>query len=369
MKKKSSILVSIVCVLCVLCVLTSCGHTHAYKESVISPTCNTQGYTLHKCSCGAEYKDNFVDAAHDYTFTVILPTCTEQGYTLHVCKKCGNEYKDNMTEASGHTYKKTVINPTCTKNGYTLNTCEKCGNEYKDDETEAFGHTYKQTIVKPTCTQKGYTLYTCEKCGNKYRDNETNALKHSYVGTITKPATTSSTGEKTYKCSVCGYTYTEIIPKINTDWEIEEILDEFGDKTGRKRLLGTFNGTYKSSYSTTERACTITASVYFMNGKFDFFFEYVYIGSSSSYMLTEAKSGSLTTKNSDGTKKKYSLTSGSVIPYNYSEEEPDADELINDIKNNKQIECVMYASGSKNTYTFTMNNADFTNILNKYLGN
>lgn len=100
MKKKSSILVSIVCV---LCVLTSCGHTHAYKESVISPTCNTQGYTLHKCSCGAEYKDNFVDAAHDYTFTVILPTCTEQGYTLHVCKKCGNEYKDNMTEASGHT--------------------------------------------------------------------------------------------------------------------------------------------------------------------------------------------------------------------------------------------------------------------------
>lgn len=292
MKKKSSILVSIVCV---LCVLTSCGHTHAYKESVISPTCNTQGYTLHKCSCGAEYKDNI---------------------------------------------------------------------------TEALGHTYKQTIVKPTCTQKGYTLYTCEKCGNKYRDNETNALKHSYVGTITKPATTSSTGEKTYKCSVCGDTYTEIIPKINTDWKIEDVLDEFGDKTGRKSLIGTFYGTCRSSSSTTKRACTITAQVYRNDsGEFRLSFQKVYIGSSSSYMLDEAKSGSLTTKNSDGTKKKYSLLSGIVIPYNRSDKEPNADELVNDIKKNKQIECVLYAANSENTYTFTMNNADFTNILNKYLEN
>ena len=329
MKKKKSILLPIVCV---LCVLTSCGHTHVYKETVINPTCNTQGYTLHKCSCGSEYKDN-------------------------------------ITDALGHTYKQTIVNPTCTKNGYTLYTCEKCGNEYKDDETEALGHTYKQTIVKPTCTQKGYTLYTCEKCGNKYKDNETNALKHSYVGTITKAATTSSTGETTYKCSVCGDTYTEIIPKLNTDWEIEEVLDNFGDKTGIQRLMGTFYGTCRSSSSTLERACTITATVSTVKGRFSFSFQYVYIGSSSSYMLTEAKSGSLTTKNSDGTKKKYSLLSGLVFPYNRSDEEPDADELVNDIKNNKQIECVLYAANSKNTYTFTMNNADFANILNKYLGN
>ena len=330
MKKKRSILVSIVCV---LCVLTSCGHTHAYKESVISPTCDTQGYTLHKCSCGSEYKDN-------------------------------------ITDALGHTYKQTIVNPTCTQKGYTLYTCEKCGNKYKDNETEASGHTYKQTIVKPTCTQKGYTLYTCEKCGNKYRDNETNTLKHSYISTITKPATTSSTGEKTYKCSVCGDTYTEIIPKLNTDWEIKEVLDEFGDKTGRQSLMGTFYGTCRSISSTIERACTITAHVYMSDdGEFNLSFMYVYIGSSSSSMITEAKSGSLTTKNSDGTKKKYSLLSGIVIPYNWSDEEPDANELVNDIKNNKQIECVLYAANSRNTYTFTMNNADFTNILNKYLGN
>ncbi len=35
---------------------TSADHTHSYAISVISPTCVQEGYTLHKCSCGASYK-------------------------------------------------------------------------------------------------------------------------------------------------------------------------------------------------------------------------------------------------------------------------------------------------------------------------
>ncbi len=36
-------------------------HTHVYTEIVTVPTCSGQGFTTHICSCGASYKDNYVD--------------------------------------------------------------------------------------------------------------------------------------------------------------------------------------------------------------------------------------------------------------------------------------------------------------------
>ena len=39
--------------------------------------------------------------AGDYAETVVAPTYTEQGYTLHLCP-CGDSYKDNYTDATGH---------------------------------------------------------------------------------------------------------------------------------------------------------------------------------------------------------------------------------------------------------------------------
>lgn len=350
-------------IVCVLATFSSCGHTHIYKESVISPTCQTQGYTLHKCTCGAEYKDNYVDATHSYQVTIIQPTCTDPGYTSHVCEKCGKEYKDNITEALGHTYKQTTVNPTCTKIGYTLYTCEKCGDKYTENTIGALGHTYKQTTISPTCTNNGYTLHTCEKCGKEYKDNETVALGHSYIINITKPATTISAGEKTFTCSICGNTYIETIPKLETDWEIKEVVDSFGDKTGTVILEGTFKATYRYDSSTTEHSCTITADVGLYNNELYFMFWKVYVGSSF-YSFFDDGNGSLKTKTINGAKKTYDLHGGSIIQYP-SRNLPGDDEFINDIKTNQQLMCVVY-SGSK-YYTFTMNNTDFTNILNTYL--
>ncbi len=36
--------------------------------------------------------------AHKYTTTVIAPTINSEGYTLHKCSVCGNSYKDNYTD-------------------------------------------------------------------------------------------------------------------------------------------------------------------------------------------------------------------------------------------------------------------------------
>ncbi len=102
-------------------VCTICGadepHTHSYSTKVIAPTCKDKGYTLHICSCGDEYKDSWVNITsthsykngvcsicgadephtHSYSTKVVAPTCKDKGYTLHKCS-CGDEYKDTWTE-------------------------------------------------------------------------------------------------------------------------------------------------------------------------------------------------------------------------------------------------------------------------------
>ena len=43
---------------------SGCGkkHEHKYTVTVIEPTCSSQGYTEHVCSCGKKYKDHYVES-------------------------------------------------------------------------------------------------------------------------------------------------------------------------------------------------------------------------------------------------------------------------------------------------------------------
>ena len=106
---------------------------------------------------------------HKYDHTVIAPTCEAGGYTLHQCA-CGEQYKDAETKATGHTYQPKVTAPTCTNGGDTVYTCA-CGNTYTGDETKATGHNYEQKIIAPTTQAEGYTLNTCKVCGDNYKSD------------------------------------------------------------------------------------------------------------------------------------------------------------------------------------------------------
>ncbi|MCR5564706.1 MAG: hypothetical protein K6F59_02770 [Gammaproteobacteria bacterium] len=49
---------------------SSKSHIHSYTESVVNPSCEADGYTLHECSCGDSYKDNFVPKlGHSYKYS------------------------------------------------------------------------------------------------------------------------------------------------------------------------------------------------------------------------------------------------------------------------------------------------------------
>ena len=68
--------------------LTACDgggeltHEHSYTEEIVAPTCTEEGYTVHTCSCGNSYKDNYTDMI-------------EHDYLDGVCKYCG-ELKDAL---------------------------------------------------------------------------------------------------------------------------------------------------------------------------------------------------------------------------------------------------------------------------------
>ena len=163
--------------------------------------------------------DNSVgEHQHQYTVTKTTePTCSEIGYEVYTCS-CGDQYTKTTSEALGHTYSTSKVDPTCTASGYTTYTCTRCGQSHKDDVTAALGHKYTSKTVKATCAKGGYTLNTCSRCGHEYKSDNTSALGHSWgEWTVTKNATTSSEGVKTSKCTRCGETKTESIPKLKAD--------------------------------------------------------------------------------------------------------------------------------------------------------
>ncbi|MBQ6979288.1 MAG: leucine-rich repeat domain-containing protein [Clostridia bacterium] len=81
------------------------AHTHIYTETIVPPTCTEQGYTLFKCACGDEKKNNATPAlGHYYQVEITPPTCTERGYTTYTCTRCDDSYIGNYVVETVHNY-------------------------------------------------------------------------------------------------------------------------------------------------------------------------------------------------------------------------------------------------------------------------
>ena len=87
------------------------------------------------------------------------------------------------------------------------------------DPTNHSGKTEIRNAVTGNCGEVGYTgdVY-CLDCNIKIADGKEIPANenHNYVGEETKAATCKATGVMTYTCSVCGDSYTEVIP-VNID--------------------------------------------------------------------------------------------------------------------------------------------------------
>lgn len=94
-------------------------------------------------------------------------------------------------------------------------------------------HVYTEDVMRAaTCGEEGEKTYTCSECGETYTEvlvatgehsyendcdkscdvcGKTRSVSHTYTSKTTKKATCGEEGEKTYFCSVCGDSYTEDI--------------------------------------------------------------------------------------------------------------------------------------------------------------
>ena len=160
------------------------SYQSAYNEEVILPDDPTKtGYTFLRWKnyvigmlvtrdirFYAEWEH--IGGGHSYVESVISPTCTEQGYTLHTCSVCGETYTDNFVKAKGHTFGAWTIDvaPTCKQEGSRYRTCSVC-EETETAELPRAGHNFTSYVTKDaTCKETGEMTYECSVCHEKYTE-------------------------------------------------------------------------------------------------------------------------------------------------------------------------------------------------------
>ncbi len=127
---------------------------------------------------------------HNYVETITAPTCTEQGFTTHSCS-CGDNYKDTYIDAIGH--KTTFEFYENTTEHWNL--CVVC---YASINTE--NHTWDNGIITlpPTITTTGIKTYTCSVCEKKkYEDIPIIPHEHNYSSVWS--------GDDTYHWHACDF--------------------------------------------------------------------------------------------------------------------------------------------------------------------
>lgn len=203
---------------------------HDYGEWVLdqAPTCKKYGARHRICkNCGDREVDVLDKVDHSWELVSTTPaTCTIGEIQHYKCSVCGETKDVTLSNPLGeHSWDegKVTKKATCTEDGEKTYTCTVC-NTTKTEVIPATGHQHKEVrnAKKATCTEDGYTGDTyCKDCGEKLETGSViKKLGHTWDnGVITKEATCKEEGSKTYTCSICGDTKTEVIPKKDHTWD------------------------------------------------------------------------------------------------------------------------------------------------------
>ncbi len=199
----------------------SAGSSHSMSQTVISPTCQSEGYTHHFCTiCGYCYDDTKTEKVdHKYTNYVYNKdaTCAKDGTKTAACDYgCGEtETVTAPNTKLSHSFTNYVYNKdaTCTKDGTKTAACDYgCGKtETVTAPNTKLNHSFTVLVEKEvpsTCAEEGHTaIYKCLNCsatqgGEKIEKNN----NHICTKTVTPP-TYDAQGYTIYTCDICGYSY------------------------------------------------------------------------------------------------------------------------------------------------------------------
>ena len=115
------------------------------------------------------------------------------------------------------------------------NNASSAAAQKKTISAAACQHEYEWvTVLEPTCTKAGKSECKCKHCGFVSRGQEIPMVDHSWnKGSVTTAATCTSTGTKTFKCTVCGKTKTESIKALGHDYQPKTISEATCAKAGK----------------------------------------------------------------------------------------------------------------------------------------
>ena len=213
--------------------IPSCDHQ--WDEGVITtaPTCSDAGVKTYTCTVCGETKTEVLDATgHTPVDVAEQPaTCTEAGHTAGVkCSVCGATISGiEEILATGHTEViDEAVAATCNTPGKTEGKhCSVCNEVLvPQEEIPAKGHSWDKGVIttSPTCSDAGVKTYTCTVCVET-KTEVLDATGHTPVDVAEQPATCTEAGHTAgVKCSVCGATISGIEEILATGHT--EVIDE-----------------------------------------------------------------------------------------------------------------------------------------------
>ena len=217
------------------------GHKWNDGKITTQPTCTEEGVKTFQCMvCGKTKTEKVSALGHDWDedFTVDKEaTCEETGLKSIHCKRCDERKEITTIPAKGHVKGEVKIEnateSTCEKGGSydEVVYCTVCNKELSRTtvKTEAKGHVKGEVKIEnateSTCEKGGSydEVVYCTVCNKELSRTKvkTEALGHKWNnGKVTTEPTYAEEGVKTYTCTACGATKTEVIPKRNMEYTV-----------------------------------------------------------------------------------------------------------------------------------------------------
>jgi len=200
----------------------------------------------------------FASCAHTHSFgewsTLIEPTCSAKGIKSRICDSCGYPELSSVDMVAHTEEVDAAIEPSCSRPGKTEGShCSVCFKVIREQEViDPLSHTEEvDTAISATCTEAGKSEGKhCSVCGTVIiAQEEIPSAGHKFdLGLITTSPTCQAEGEKTYRCTVsgCSYSYKEAfsLPQYSATELYEKSIEWVGeintyDKNGDELALAT----------------------------------------------------------------------------------------------------------------------------------
>ena len=203
---------------------STCEKGGSYDEVVYCTVCNKE---LSRNTVKTEAK------GHKWNEGKITtePTCTEEGVKTFQCMVCGKT-KTEAVAALGHNWNEDFTvdkEATCEETGLKSIHCKRCDERKEITTIPAKGHVKGKVKIEnateSTCEKGGSydEVVYCTVCNKELSRTKvkTEALGHKWNnGKVTTEPTYAEEGVKTYTCTACGATKTEVIPKRNMEYTV-----------------------------------------------------------------------------------------------------------------------------------------------------